>query len=163
MIICLRKTLLNSHQCRTDSGKDNCPVCFENVHSASEPAFVPKCSHLIHVHCYKRIEMFGFQRCPLCYTSYSEAVNPRASWIGLVSNALNNNNVDIIAVNTINNNEVSANALSSVSSSIENLNNNPIPPNLNQQVINQQVVEEMLETLSIEDISFLLNDNNNMH
>ncbi|XP_065662029.1 RING finger and CHY zinc finger domain-containing protein 1 [Hydra vulgaris] len=148
--ICLRKTLLNSHQCRTDSGKDNCPVCFENVHTATEPAFVPKCTHLIHVHCYKRIETFGFRRCPLCHASYSEFVNPR-SLMGLVVNTISNNNPQNIT-NTAN--------LGVAANSINDINNN-VSMSLNQETINQQVAEA-LQTLSIEDISFLLNDGDNM-
>jgi len=70
--ICLQKSLLQSHKCRNESGRDVCPVCFEQVHSSSEPSFVPKCGHFIHLKCYQLIEKFGHMQCPLCKQDYAD-------------------------------------------------------------------------------------------
>lgn len=70
--ICLKISLIDSHKCRSESGKDRCPVCFEYVHTASEPSFVPSCGHLIHFKCYNLIQKFGHLSCPICMQSYNQ-------------------------------------------------------------------------------------------
>ena len=68
--ICLQNSLKDSHKCRSESGKDRCPVCFEYVHTAAGPSFVPSCGHLIHFHCYNLIQKFGHRKCPMCSQQY---------------------------------------------------------------------------------------------
>lgn len=90
--ICLQKSLRLSHKCRNESGKDRCPVCFENIHSSSESSFVPKCGHFIHFHCFKLIEKFQHRRCPMCSQPYHEQSQSFFSIYQQLNNDLVNNN-----------------------------------------------------------------------
>jgi len=69
--ICLDKNVLSNHSCRSESGKDNCPVCFENVHTSTKIVFVPTCGHLIHFECLSMIMKFHYRNCPLCMEDYN--------------------------------------------------------------------------------------------
>ncbi|XP_065057661.1 RING finger and CHY zinc finger domain-containing protein 1-like [Rhopilema esculentum] len=68
--ICLTKSIKDSHKCREESGKDKCPVCFDSIHTATEPSLAPKCGHLIHMKCHRLIMEFGHRRCPYCNQDY---------------------------------------------------------------------------------------------
>ena len=75
--ICLSTALKESHKCRPESGKDKCPVCFEPVHTSTQPSIVPDCGHMIHFTCHRLIQQYGHRRCPYCNQPYDENSNTR--------------------------------------------------------------------------------------
>lgn len=76
--ICLSINIRDTHKCRSDSGKDKCPVCFESVYTSTEPSLVPGCGHLIHSKCHRLIMEYGHKRCPYCNQNY-EKMNQASS------------------------------------------------------------------------------------
>ena len=71
--ICMDKAVIGTHNCRSESGKDVCPVCFESVHTSPGSVFVPKCGHLIHFDCVAMINKYQYlARCPLCRLVYND-------------------------------------------------------------------------------------------
>eukprot|EP00794_Sanderia_malayensis_P020110 gene20110-22081_t len=73
--ICLATNIKDTHKCREESGKDNCPVCFESIHTSTESSIVPSCGHLIHSKCYRLIMEYGHRRCPYCNQYYQKLTN----------------------------------------------------------------------------------------
>jgi len=55
-----------NHKCIDQSSKNNCPICFENIHSSRTQAIIPPCGHLIHTPCYKKMFKKGLYSCPTC-------------------------------------------------------------------------------------------------
>jgi len=55
-----------SHKCIEKSSSNNCPICFEGIHSSRTEATIPPCGHLIHTPCYKKMLKKGLYSCPSC-------------------------------------------------------------------------------------------------
>ncbi|XP_023347356.1 RING finger and CHY zinc finger domain-containing protein 1 isoform X2 [Eurytemora carolleeae] len=54
------------HKCIAQSSRNNCPVCFESIHSSRTSTFIPPCGHLIHTPCYSDMLKTGLYSCPSC-------------------------------------------------------------------------------------------------
>jgi len=62
--MCMPKT--STHKCIEKSSRNNCPVCFEPIHTSRTATHIPPCGHLIHVPCYGDMLKSGLYSCPTC-------------------------------------------------------------------------------------------------
>jgi len=56
----------STHKCIEKSSRNNCPVCFEPIHTSRTATHIPPCGHLIHVPCYGDMLKSGLYSCPTC-------------------------------------------------------------------------------------------------
>lgn len=57
------------HRCISNSSKNNCAVCMEDIHTSRDSAHIPSCSHLLHSKCFKDMISQGMYTCPTCSKS----------------------------------------------------------------------------------------------
>lgn len=60
------------HVCRVDSGRNPCPLCYEDIFSSRMAAHIPPCGHALHHPCYAEMSRKGLFACPLCGKSMND-------------------------------------------------------------------------------------------
>jgi len=63
--MCLPIDSFNTHICKTDMYKNNCPVCQENMFISRKSALTLSCGHAIHANCFQNLSAYDY-RCPIC-------------------------------------------------------------------------------------------------
>lgn len=58
-----------SHLCRSNSLKEDCPVCLTDMHHSRDPAVPLPCGHAMHSTCHSGMLKSGQYKCPLCSKS----------------------------------------------------------------------------------------------
>ncbi|XP_014769475.1 RING finger and CHY zinc finger domain-containing protein 1 isoform X3 [Octopus bimaculoides] len=67
--VCLLLSMKDTHECLEKISHNECPVCLQNLHTSRKPSRIPKCRHMIHEECFKKLFQYGHFACPICGTS----------------------------------------------------------------------------------------------
>lgn len=70
--ICLDNSLKDSHTCIEKVSRDNCPVCYDDLHSSRKQLAVFPCGHICHKKCRNGLLTTGHYSCPLCCQSIGD-------------------------------------------------------------------------------------------
>ncbi|KAK9702434.1 Ring finger domain [Popillia japonica] len=68
--MCFNIQISDTHKCVVNSGKDNCGLCLEPIHTSILKLKVPQCGHIIHEQCSNQLIENNIKKCPTCRADF---------------------------------------------------------------------------------------------
>ena len=72
--VCYVNAKYVNHTCALGRLERNCTVCLEDLHSATEQLYEPRCGHVLHFKCYAQLRQAHRTTCPTCSRSFEDSV-----------------------------------------------------------------------------------------
>lgn len=69
---CLAISQRDSHKCRADATKQNCPICLESLFYSRDSSITLECGHYVHSICYRDMLVQRVYQCPYCLKNVSK-------------------------------------------------------------------------------------------